>query len=202
MCVCVCLSVSLSLSLSLSMCVFVCLCVCAYVCRGGRYKDKCPGMGTSVHASVVWVLLSCQCPAKTIRNLYKIGTTFVRILYEFRNFQGASHIGTVNVVVTNFVRIPYEFHIKFVRISHEVRTICTNLYHFPGEQKYTNTLNHVFVSICVCARVVGGGVVVCVGMGAWCVRAWVISACIGGFWVVGFWVCVGVDGWIGGWAHG
>ena len=50
--------------------------------------------------------------------LCKSGTKVVRISYEIRH-QSAS----LNVVVMNFVRI-----------SHEVRTICTNLYHFGAEQ--------------------------------------------------------------------
>ena len=67
----------------------------------------------------------------------------------------------VNLVVTNFVRIWYEFRTKFEQFAR----ICI---------------------ICVCVWVcLVGGVVVCVGMGAWYVRAWVICACIGGFWVVG-----------------
>ena len=100
--------------------------------------------------------VSCKNGTKFVRSSYEICTNFVRISYEC-----ASKIGTMNVVVTNFVRISYELRTKFKQLAR----ICV-----------------IFVFVWVC---VVGGVVVCVGMGAWCVRAWVICACIGGSWVLG-----------------
>ena len=78
------------------------------------------------------------------------------------------------------LRISYEFPTSFARSSN-------NLHKF---------VSFVCVCVCVCVRVyLVAGVVVCLGVGAWCVRTSVIFACIGGSWVVGVWMFVGVDGW-------
>ena len=65
--------------------------------------------------------LFCQCPAKMVQNSYEICP------------QSASQIGTVNVVVTNFVRNSYEFRTNFARSSN-------NLHEFVS-----------FVCVCGCA---------------------------------------------------
>ena len=163
------------------LCMGVCVCVCL---GGGAGMGKCEWVwglqrvhrcclcGFSASVLQQWYEIRTKCA----RNSYDICAHFVRISYEIRP-QGASNIGTVNVVVTNFAWISYE--------------LCTNF------AQSANGL-HEFVSfLLVCACVVIA-VVVCVGLGGWCVRGWVMCACIGGSWVVGVWVCVGVDGWMGG----
>ena len=90
------------------VCVCVCFCVCVCVCRGGRYREMCVGVGTSVHALVL-VWLFCQFRAKMLLNSYEFRTKFVP--------RSASHIGSVNVVVTNLVRILYEVCTKFEQFA-------------------------------------------------------------------------------------
>ena len=110
--------------------------------------------------------VSCKNGTKFVRNSYEIRATLVRNSYEIRP-QSASQIGTVNVVVTNFVRI-----------SHEVQTICMNLCHLcecvgvPGRR-----------GCCLC----GCGCMVCACLGdAWVLLLCCCAVCYGWVWMVGW----------------
>ena len=74
------------------VCVSVCVCVfvCVRVCRGGgRYREMCVGVGTSLLHRWCW----CGSSASVLQKWYEIRTKFARNSYEIR---------------ANFVRISYE----------------------------------------------------------------------------------------------
>ena len=68
----------------------------------------------------------CGFSASVLQRWYKICTNFIQISYEIHP-QSASKIGTVNVVVTNFVRNWYEFRIIFARISNNLHEFVSFL---------------------------------------------------------------------------
>ena len=118
---CVCVSVC--------VCVFVCVCVCAG--GGGRYREMCVGVGTSLLHRWCWCGSSAsvlqkwyEIRTKFARNSCEIRANFVRISYEFRaNFvRNLSPKCTVNVVVTNFVRISTNLH-EFVSFLCRTNTL-------------------------------------------------------------------------------
>ena len=115
-------------------CVCVSVCVCVFVCvcvpGGGRYREMCVGVETSLLHRWCW----CGSSASVLQKWYEIRTKFVRISceirrkfvrisYEFRTNFGANFVRisspkcTVNVVVTNFVRNSHEFRTNFYQFA-------------------------------------------------------------------------------------
>ena len=118
-CVCLCMGVCVCLR----VCVFVCVCVCR---GGGRYREMCAGVGTSLLHRWCWCGSSAsvlqkwyQIRTNFARNLYEIRaktcTKIVRISYEFRaNLErDSSPKCTVNVIVTNFVQNSHDLRTNF-----------------------------------------------------------------------------------------
>ena len=109
-CVCSCMGVYVHL------CVSVCLCVWApggqvwgNVCGCGEFGACIGGVGVALQK---WYEISM----KLAGNSYEIRANFVRISFKIRP-QNASNVGTINAVVTNFIRNSYEFRILFEQFA-------------------------------------------------------------------------------------
>ena len=103
----------------LCVCVFVCVCVCVPG-GGGRYREMCVGVGTSLLHRWCW----CGSSASVLQKWYEIRMNFARNSYKIR----AKFVRNSCEIRTKFFPKVYrecgcyEFRTKFARISHEFRT--------------------------------------------------------------------------------